>query len=564
MQYAQARWRRPMSAAFTVSPCGTHHVDADGQPAYAARFDEVLKFHAPGLAPVRRGAEAFHIGPDGLAAYSRRFVRTFGYYEGLAAVVSPEGWHHIDPAGADAYPQRHGWCGNVQQGRCAVRAKDGRYHHIRPDGAAAYAARWGYVGDYRDGVAVVQADDGRSTHINRDGALLHARWFVDLDVFHKGYARARDEDGWMHIDREGRPIYAARFVSVEPFYNGQARVEREDGALLIIDEQGTLRAELRAPRRSALAALSGDMVGFWRTQTLAAAVQFGLPEALPATAAAVAAQRGLTEDGAHRLLRALGELGVATCAQGVWSLLPRGEFLRVDHPMTLAAAALEYAGPFTDLWRALPEALRQGGDWRAPDVFGLVAGDPARVKGHHIMLRSYARHDYVAVVPALSLRGDERIVDAGGGLGVLAEQIARAHPAAQVTVLERPEVVELAPDGPANVHFVAGDLFAPWGMAADLVILSRVLHDWSDDRALALLTQARAALLPGGRLCLLEMVIPEGSLAGGLCDLHLLMATGGRERSVADFARLLEGAGLCLVEQRALPALPTLLIAVAA
>jgi hypothetical protein len=60
------------------------------------------------------------------------------------------------------------------------------------------------------------------------------------------------------------------------------------------------------------------------------------------------------------------------------------------------------------------------------------------------------------------------------------------------------------------------------------------------------------------------MVIPEGSLAGGLCDLHLLMVTGGRERSVADFARLLEGAGLCLVEQRALPALPTLLIAVAA
>ena len=46
-----------------VSACRTHH-ECDGQPTYSGRFDEVLKFHAPGLAPVKRGDEAWHVDPD--------------------------------------------------------------------------------------------------------------------------------------------------------------------------------------------------------------------------------------------------------------------------------------------------------------------------------------------------------------------------------------------------------------------------------------------------------------------------------------------------------------------
>ena len=93
--------------------------------------------------------------------------------------------------------------------------------------------------------------------------------------FTRGFARARDEDGWMHIDRRGRPAYARRFQAVEPFYNGQARVERFDGALEVIDEGGATLVEIRAPRSSEFASLSADMVGFWRTQTIGAAVTLG-------------------------------------------------------------------------------------------------------------------------------------------------------------------------------------------------------------------------------------------------------------------------------------------------
>lgn len=228
-----------------VAPGGTHHIDRDGVPAYEARFDDVLAFHEPGLAPVRAGDRAWHITGDGSPAYERRFARTFGFYEGLAAVVEADGWHHITPDGRDAYPERYAWCGNIQEGRCPVRERDAAYGHIDARGVRAYEARWRYAGDFRDGVAVVQAVDGRSTHIGRCGAKLHERWFDDLDVFHKGFARARDDRGWMHVDMRGRPIYARRFAAVEPFYNGQARVERFDRGLDVIDETGATILELR-------------------------------------------------------------------------------------------------------------------------------------------------------------------------------------------------------------------------------------------------------------------------------------------------------------------------------
>ena len=245
VQYAKAGAGNAMTWQDSyVSPARTHHLRGS-TPLYEERFDEVLKFHAPGLAPVRRAVEAWHIRIDGLAAYGRRFRRTFGFYDRLAAVLANEGWHHIHPDGTDAYAARYEWCGNFQDGLCPVRESGDVYLHITPEGQPAYHARWRYAGDFRDGVGVVQADDGRSTHIDGRGELVHGAWFLDLGVFHKGFARARDDFGWTHVDRGGVPAYERRFASAEPFYNGQARVERFDGGLEVIDQQGHALTELR-------------------------------------------------------------------------------------------------------------------------------------------------------------------------------------------------------------------------------------------------------------------------------------------------------------------------------
>ena len=551
--------------SWTIATDGSHHV-VDGVPAYEERFDEVLKFRAPGLAPVLRGQAAWHIGPDGNPAYGRRFRRAFGFYDNLATVIGEDGWRHIHPSGEDAYSHRYAWCGNFQEGRCSVRGSDGLYFHVADGGIPVYPERWRYAGDYRDGIAVVQAGDGRSTHLDADGRQVHGQWFIDLDVFHKGFARARDEAGWTHVDRVGVPAYSRRFAAVEPFYNGQARVERFDGGLEVINETGDVVVELRSSRRSEFASLSGDMVGFWRTQTIATAVKLGVIESLPASDVQTARRCGLAIDGSRRLLRALGELALVTMQDGIWRLTKRGEYLRREHPLTLAGAALEYAGPFSEVWTSLPQALRADGNRIAPDVFAEVSRDERRCESHHRMLRSYARHDYSAVPGILGLRGCEHLIDAGGGLGVLASYLLDAHSNLRVTVLDRPEVVDqgMREQGEREgLAWCAADLFEPWGIEADAVVLARVLHDWADAKAGRILQNARMALPRGGRIYVVEMLISETGVAGALCDLHLLMATGGRERTTGEYRQLFNRADFALKEVRTLESLVSVLVGVA-
>lgn len=552
-------------STFAIAPDSTHHL-VDGRPPYFERFDEVLKFHPPGLAAVLQGGQAWHIGPDGRAAYERRFLRAFGFYEDCAAIVDPGGWHHILPNGEDAYSDRYAWCGNFQGGRCPVRMADGHYQHIDARGLPAYQERWRYTGDYRDGIAVVQGEDGRSTHIDSVGRMVHGRWFLDLDVFHKGFARARDEDGWMHVTGAGAPAYARRFAAVEPFYNGQARVERMDGAFEVIDERGISLVDLRAPLRTEFASLSEDLVGFWRTQAIAAAVALGVIDALPATSEEIARGCCLDPDRAHRLLRALGELQLVASTGPTWVPTPRGEHLRRGHPQSLAGAAIEYADHFQPMWSALPGALRKGATWTAPAIFDQVAQSPERVVRHHEMLRNYARHDYAKVPEAMGLRGDEVVIDAAGGLGVLAELLLSRYPNLHLRLLERPEVAGIAsvsPEHTARFKVQDCDILSPWGVQGDAVVLSRVLHDWEDHDALRILRHARASLPTGGRLFIVEMVLPDPGMGGALCDLHLLVATGGRERTLADYERLMAAAGFDLQGVTPLPAVPSLLRGVA-
>ena len=317
---------------YRIAADGTHHV-RDGMPVYAARFLEVLKFHAPGQAPVLDDSGAYHITPDGLPAYDARHVRTFGFYEDRAAAHSADGWFHVLPDGSPLYPERYSWCGNFQEGRCPVRLPDGRYFHIDENGIPAYSERHRYAGDFKDGHAVVQRDDGRHSHIDKSGTPLHGRWFLDMDVFHKNFARARDERGWHHVDTLGQPLYRNRYRNVEPFYNGQARVEGIDGSLSVIGETGETLMELREPLRSPLEELSVDMVGMWKTQAIRAAVELGVFESLPASAQDIEKSLELADSVGTRLMRALAELSLVWSDDGgVYHCTEKGGLLQRSHP----------------------------------------------------------------------------------------------------------------------------------------------------------------------------------------------------------------------------------------
>lgn len=87
----------------------------------------------------------------------------------------------------------------------------------------------------------------------------------------------------------------------------------------------------------------------------------------------------------------------------------------------------------------------------------------------------------------------------------------------------------------------------------DAYLLSHIIHDWAEDAALAILGNCRQAMGAGGRLLLVEMVLPPGDEPhpGKILDLAMLCLVGGQERTAAEYGDLLGRAGLRL--QRVIP-----------
>jgi len=223
--------------AIKISEDSTHFV-FEGKPVFSKQFIEVLKFHAPGLAPVKDKTGSYHIDSSGDQLYTERYTRTFGYYCNRAAVIHNGEWFHLNEKGIKVHPHSFAWSGNYQENLCPVRDASNNYFHIDLNGEKIYSATFIYAGDFKDGIACVKTVNGFYKHIDTRGNFLNNIDFLDLGIFHKNFATARDVTGWHHIAKNGKEIYKQRYAAVEPFYNGFALVTQFDDRKIIIDEGG--------------------------------------------------------------------------------------------------------------------------------------------------------------------------------------------------------------------------------------------------------------------------------------------------------------------------------------
>jgi len=156
------------------------------------------------------------------------------------------------------------------------------------------------------------------------------------------------------------------------------------------------------------------------------------------------------------------------------------------------------------------------------------------------------------------------VVDVGGGYGALLSSVLREHSHLHGVLLDTPTVCaeagrRLDAAGlAARCSVVEGDFFKAVPPGGDAYILQLVLHDWDDERALAVLRNCRRAMGRESRLLLIEAVIPSGdaSALGKLLDLEMLVVCGGRERDESEYRALLAAAGF--THQRTIPTLAPL------
>ena len=198
-------------------------------------YNEVLKFHSPGIAPVKDDTGWFHINVNGNEVYKERYDRVFGYYFNRASVILYKNWFHLNEKGERLYDVNYAWTGNYQENVCSVRDFNNQYFHIDLDGNPVYGKKYKFVGDFKDGFACVRFSNGKYKHIDTKGKYINDKSYLDLGVFHKNFAIAKDELGWHHINKKGEELYAERYFMIEPSYNGFSVVDKFDNTKQIID-----------------------------------------------------------------------------------------------------------------------------------------------------------------------------------------------------------------------------------------------------------------------------------------------------------------------------------------
>jgi hypothetical protein len=310
-------------------------------------------------------------------------------------------------------------------------------------------------------------------------------------------------------------------------------------------------------------------------QAIHVAAKLGIADIVAKAPAPVEELAAATKSNApalNRLLRFLASIGIfAEDAAGKYQQTPLSDTLRSEHPQSLRSAAILFGSGI--LWRAYGELSKTIADGQPAfnHVFGTsffeyLGAHSEDAAIFNAAMTSISGAELPAIIAAYDYAGFDRIVDVGGGQGALLHGILTANPKPRGVLFDLPSVVAGA--GPLRngqiaerCEIIGGDFFQAIPEGADLYLTRAVIHDWNDADALKILKNCRRAIPAHGRLLLVESVMKPANQPdfGKFNDLTMLaLAPGGKERTEAEFAELLQASGFSLT--RVIPVTPLMSI----
>lgn len=278
----------------------------------------------------------------------------------------------------------------------------------------------------------------------------------------------------------------------------------------------------------------------------------------PLGPAEVAQRTGTGERASALLLKALASIGLVepagelfTLAEGAESYLVPGRPGYVGDMAKVMASSWEWDA----MWR-LPDAVRHGGavvtetaetpQFRYWEDFAAYAGAVAAP-----MARTVAK----ALAPWAAWRNRLDVLDVACGHGLYGYTLAAEQPHAQVWSLDWPNVLPVTARNAERfgmakrAHLIAGDMFeVPFGGPYDVVMITNVLHHFSEERCIELLRRAAAVTAPGGRLVVVGFTVEDNmsldDAAAHLFSLLMLVwTTAGQVHSASAYRKMITTAG---------------------
>jgi hypothetical protein len=310
--------------------------------------------------------------------------------------------------------------------------------------------------------------------------------------------------------------------------------------------------------------LTNIAFGALTTQALYVAAKTGVADLLKdgaKTIAELAAATETHEDALYRIMRSLASHGIfSETAPKTFANTAYSEPLRSDVAGSFRNGAIFMGESWHwNVWGNMLHSAKTGnpawGRTHGAEVFDYFPAHPEQAEIFNGAMTDMSVATAPAVVEAYDFSGIETLADIAGGHGYLLSQILRATPSLKGILFDMPHVIAnadhlLGAQGTAErIEKVAGDFFREVP-AADAYVMKHIIHDWDDERSVLILKNIRAAMKQGGKLLIVETVVPETNEPhySKLLDLEMLVSPGGKERTPSEYRELLSRAGFRLTE----------------
>jgi len=276
-------------------------------------------------------------------------------------------------------------------------------------------------------------------------------------------------------------------------------------------------------------------------------------DAGPASAGEIADEAGLKADNVYRVLRFLASQQVIDCDdQNRFRHTARSRLLQQQQ------SGLRFMRESMGAARGLAQCLQTG-----RPAFDLSFGMPVfRYLAEHPETERYfadLMSRTTAILEAFIFANHrfepfELAVDVGGSHGRLMMALLRRYPGPRGIVFDLPKTAEqasaiIAESPEANrIEVRGGDFFDAVPAGGDLYLLKQILHDWGDEECAVILRSIRDAIADRGRLAVIEYLLPDARVHhhGFAMDIHMMVLSTGKERTLSEYEALLEAAGFKL------------------
>jgi acetylserotonin O-methyltransferase len=311
---------------------------------------------------------------------------------------------------------------------------------------------------------------------------------------------------------------------------------------------------------------------FRRSKVMFTAVSLGVFDRLnhePQSAAELAGALKLDAGALERLLDACAGLTLLKKRGSVYENTPAATAYLCTHSPMRMAGYLNYSNEILwKLWGNLEGAIREGTNrwqqtfgWDGP-IFSSFFKTEAAMREFLMGMHGQGLLSSPKVVAAFDLTRFHRLVDLGGATGHLAIAACQHYPSLRAVVFDLPEVGALAREivGGSSVadriEIASGDFFADELPEADLYSLGRIIHDWAENKVIALLKRIRDRLPSGGGLLIAEKLLDDdrtGPRWALMQNLGMLLYTEGKERTLSEYQALLNQTGFTGVQGATTP-----------